>query len=142
MSILSVIPVFGKIIDGVSDHFKEKKAMAKAVDERKDELKKLNLTAKIEGIKTASEADMGMDANANQRIAWADDVSFGVFLLPALLAFFPPALPHIISGFKALENMPTWYQYALGMMLVSVWGYRRLVSPIVLSITKAYLGKK
>jgi len=48
---------------------------------------------------------------------------------------------HIENGFAVLRGMPEWYQYALGMMLVSVWGYRKLVSPIIQSIAKAYLGK-
>ena len=139
MNLISFIP---GIIKGISGYVKGRQELATAKSERKDELKKLALTNKLAVINTATEADMKLDNQANQRIGWADDVSFAVFLLPAILAFYPPALLHIKAGFVALELMPQWYQYALGMMLISVWGYRRLVTPIILTITKAYINRK
>lgn len=135
LALLNFVPA---AIKGVAGYFQEKQQIKKAKEERKDELKKISLETKLEGIRNASESDMKMDEESNERIAWADDVSFAVFLAPALLSFWPPALPHISAGFQALGEMPVWYQYALGMMLISVWGYRRLVTPIIL----AYFGKK
>jgi len=139
VNLVNLIP---GIIKGVSGYIRGRQELATAKSERKDELKKLALTNKLAVISSATEADMKLDNQANQRIAWADDVSFAVFLLPALLAFYPPALEHIQAGFTALDSMPPWYQYALGMMLISVWGYRRLVTPIILTITKAYINRK
>jgi len=139
MNLLTIVP---SLVKGAFGYFEKKQVIKQAIDERKDELKKLALTNQLEGIKNATEADMQLDRTSEDRIAWADDVSFAVFLMPAIFAFYPPALPHITAGFEALKSMPEWYQYALGMMLISVWGYRRLVSPIILSLTKAYLGGK
>ena len=85
--------------------------------------------------------DINMDNNSRQLSGWMDDASFFIFLMPAVLAFYPPALPHIEAGFVALKSMPLWYQYALGMMLVAVWGYRRLVTPIVEIVVKTYAKK-
>ena len=139
MNLITLIPGMFK---GFSEYMGNRQEIKAAKSERRDELRLLSLEDKLLGIRNSSEADMQMDKGANQRIAWADDVSFAVFLLPALLAFYPPALPHIKAGFVALTAMPQWYQYALGMMLVSVWGYRKLVTPIILTITKAYINKK
>ena len=135
------IPIIGGIIEGVSDFFNTRQKIKAAQKERKDVLKEKKLDADILKINQATEADITMDVDSRKNSGWMDDVSFGIFLLPAILAFFPPALPHVSEGFKALELMPIWYQYALGMMLVAVWGYRRLVTPIVEIVVKAWVKK-
>ena len=126
----------------VADAYSKHQTIKDAKNVRKHELATKSLDNKLEQIKQGSLSDMNMDEGANSRIAWADDVSFIIFLVPCLAAFYPPALPHITAGFKALESMPEWYQVALGMMLISVWGYRRIVTPIVEMVAKTYLGTK
>lgn len=129
------------LITGVTGYFTESQKIKAATKERRDQLKELELNTKLEGIRNGQESDIKMDNNARTLSGWMDDVSFFVFLLPAVLAFYPPALPHITAGFVALESMPIWYQYALGLMLVAVWGYRRLVTPIVEAVVKQYLKR-
>ena len=143
MAILNaVMGFFPAIMKGAVDAYKTHKTVKDAKDLRKHQLKELDLNNRLEMIKQGSASDMNMDEGANGRIAWADDISFLVFLMPCLFAFYPPALPVIREGFAALESMPQWYQVALGMMLISVWGYRRIVTPIVEMIAKTYLGVK
>ena len=107
----------------------------------KQEIRSAKVEATIQSIKRGEVSSIGLDSEAIKRAGLMDDISFFVFLSPALLAFYPPALPHIMNGFQALETMPQWWQAALGMMLVSVWGYRKLLSPIIQSIAKAYLKR-
>jgi len=130
------------LIQPITGFFKEKQALKAAVNERKDQLIKLELETKLEGIKNASQADISMDVNSRGVSGWMDDVSFFIFLLPAVLAFIPSMVPHVTAGFIALESMPQLYQYALGGMLIAVWGYRRLVTPLIQAGVKAYLGTK
>jgi len=134
--------LIGTALKGVMGYFNDKAAIKKAVLERKDELKKLELTAKLEGIKKAQFSDTELDITERKNAGWMDDFSFLVFMIPALLSFFPPAIPYVKQGFEALESMPQWYQYALGGMLVAVWGYRRLVTPIVEFFIKKAMGGK
>jgi len=138
---LNPLSIIGDAITAVGGYFRDGQKIKAAVGERKDELKKINLTARIESAKAGVTHDMKMDESARANAGWMDDISFYVFLAPAILAFFPGMVDHIENGFAVLQDMPDWYQYALGMMLVSVWGYRKLVSPIIQSIAKAYLGK-
>lgn len=109
----------------------------------KQEINKAVVAAKIKRISEAQASDIEIDKIERQNAGWMDDVSFALALAPATLAFYPPALEHITAGFIALEAMPQWYQAALGMMLVSVWGYRKLVGPIIGTIvSKSLIGKK
>lgn len=136
-TLLTIVP---SLFKGAGEAYKTKKVLSAAKDERKHELAVKSLDNKLEQIRLGNASDMSMDENANGRISWADDLSFLVFLTPCLLAFYPPALPSIMAGFKALENMPQWYQITLGMMLVSIWGYRKLLTPILKALVKSKLG--
>lgn len=132
-----------QLISPVTNYFTERSKIKAAVVQRKDELKKLSLETKLKSIEKAEDTNLNIDqVNGSDPIPWANDLTLILFLLPFVGAFFPWAMPHIKAGFIALESMPEWYKYSLGMMLVSVWGYRNLVSPIIQSIAKAYLGIK
>ena len=125
-----ILSLLGGLISPITEVVKGKQAIKKAVTE-----------SKIKRIEAKEMTDIELDKLSRENSGWRDDISFYLFLMPMVLAFYPPALPHIQAGFIALESMPQWYQYGLGMMLISVWGYRKLVSPIVEAIAKAWLGR-
>jgi hypothetical protein len=127
---MSVLGFFSALISPVTEIVKGRQAIGKA-----------KVKAKIDKIKRGEVSNITMDQGARKAAGWMDDISFYAFLSSAFLCFYPPALPHMRAGFAALATMPLWWQYALGMMLVSVWGYRKLVEPIVLAITKAWMKK-
>ena len=125
-----ILYLLGGLISPITEVVKGKQAIKKAVTE-----------SKIKRIEAKEMTDIELDKLSRENSGWMDDISFYLFLMPMVLAFYPPALPHIQAGFIALESMPQWYQYGLGMMLISVWGYRKLVSPIVEAVAKAWLGR-
>lgn len=138
---MNPLALLGPIISSVGDYFTSRQQIKAAKVERKDELKKLDLESKLESIKRGEELDMKLDGDSRNSAGLMDDISFYIFLAPAVLAFFPGMVDHVVAGFKALEQVPMWYQYALGMMLVSVWGYRKLVTPLIQLIVSSYIGK-
>lgn len=132
---------FSALVSPISDYMNTKQKIKAAQRERSDELKHKELDTKLEVIRNGQQSDIEMDNNARKLSGWMDDVSFFAFLIPAILVFYPPMVPHIEAGFKALESMPQWYQYALGLMLAAVWGYRRLVTPLFEVVVKMYSKK-
>ena len=134
-----VTSIFKAIISPVTQYMEGKQEIKKG----NQEIHRAVVAAKVKRINEAQSSDIEIDKIERQNAGWMDDVSFAIFLIPAVLAFYPPALIHITAGFTALTLMPQWYQAALGMMLVSVWGYRKLVGPIIGQIvSKSLLGKK
>lgn len=131
----------GDVATAIGDYFTEGQKIKAAQKERSDELKKASLNAKLESIRAGQMADITQDTGARSNAGWMDDISFYLFLLPVPLAFFPGMVPHIQAGFAVLESMPEYYQIALGLMLVSVWGYRRLVVPLVEVVVKQWVGR-
>lgn len=134
-NLLNFLP---NLLRGAVEIHKTNKTIKAAKDERKAVLKEMALITKLEQIKNADATNMQLDLDADNRIPWANDISFMLALIPVCLSFYPPALPAMTAGFVQLEALPQWYKYMLGMMLVSVWGYRTLVGPII----KARLGVK
>ena len=131
----------GDIAGAIGDYFNEGQKIKAAQQERTDELKTMELSTKLESIRNGQMADITQDTDARGNAGWMDDISFYLFLLPVPLSFFPSMVPHIKAGFEVLEDMPEYYQVALGLMLVSVWGYRRLVVPLVEVAVKQWVGR-
>ena len=48
----------------------------------------------------------------------------GVLSIPLILVFIPAAVPHVHAGFIALEALPEWYQYVLGIAITSSFGVK------------------
>jgi len=140
MPLASLLTFIPSLFKAGTDIYKSNKAVKIAKDERHHELQSLKLAAKIEGIRNGSESDMKMDEEANNRIAWGDDLTLILAIIPCVLCFYPPALPAMHAGFDQIGDLPPAYLYMLGMMLVSVWGYRRVVMPIATAVAKKYLG--
>ena len=139
-----ITSAFTSLIKPVSEHFKAKSAIKAATSQRKDELKKLDLEAKIKSIEKSEDVNNSLDVNnGSDPIPWANDLTLILLLIPCCLAFYPPAVPAVLAGFAALDSMPEWYKYGLAMAFISIWGYRGLVTPIVkVLVSKSILGKK
>ena len=123
----------------VGQYFTDRQVINAEQNKRKDEIRVKKLEADIEKIRNAQESDIAMDTEARSMAGIMDDISFYVFLSPAVLCFWPEAVPHVINGFNAVEKMPQWWQYTLGFMLAAVWGYRRLVVPVAEVIVQRLL---
>ena len=72
-------------------------------------------------------------ARASQQ-SWKDEWLTILFSVPLILCFFPDTVQYVQDGFKALEAMPEWYQYTVGVIVAASFGIR--------SATKFFGGKK
>ncbi len=135
MSPLLFTPIFGAIkslIGAWSDNKKRGAARLK----QKDDDRSTKLKSDLHLIESGQEADIIQDTNARGYAGWMDDISFYIMFSPVPLSFFPPAVPHITAGFEVLEGMPVEYQVCVGLMLASIWGYKRLITPLLLGRIK------
>jgi hypothetical protein len=58
------------------------------------------------------------------KYSWKDEYWTVVLSIPAIASFFPEAAPHILEGFKVLASMPEFYQYWLGICILTAFGMR------------------
>ena len=57
--------------------------------------------------------------------SWKDEYWTLVLSIPAILAFFPDAVPHVQAGFAVLDTMPDWYKAALGVAIGASFGVKQ-----------------
>ena len=132
--ISAILGVFNSVTNAYSNNQKIKAA----VRTRKDELTQTKVDAKIKRIADGDMSDIEQDDNARGFAGWMDDISFFIFILPIPLSFFPFFVPHIQEGFLVLKGMPVEYQCIIAMMLASVWGYKRVINPVIIAFTKKW----
>ncbi len=100
---------------------------------------KLKLTeaedkAKIMLSKETSVADWERIMAQGSQTSWKDEWLTILFSIPLVLVFLGDTGRDIVAnGFSALETMPDWYQYTLGVIVAASFGVR--------SATK-FFGKK
>ena len=85
--------------------------------------------------KATGEIDWDLEIAKGKANSWADAWLVLLYSLPMVLAFTGDWGRTIVAeGFAALEVMPDWYQYTLGVIVAASFGVR--------SATKFYGGKK
>ncbi len=60
----------------------------------------------------------------NGRYSLKDEFWTVILAVPLVLCFIPEMVPHIKAGFDAISDMPDFYQYWLGVAILSSFGVR------------------
>jgi len=101
-------------------------------------LKLVEAEAKATIMKSAatSEAEWEKLMAQGSQNSWKDEWLTILFSIPLILSFLPFewAKQAVNDGFAALETMPSWYSYTLGVIVAASFGVR--------SATKFFGGKK
>lgn len=70
------------------------------------------------------EGELETILSEGMRYSWKDEYWTVVLSIPAIACFFPQAAPHIYEGFEILKTMPEFYQYWLGICVLTSFGLR------------------
>jgi len=63
----------------------------------------------------------------NAGTSWKDEWLTLLFSIPLIMAFIPSMVPYVDKGFEVLKGMPTWYQYALSVVVAASFGIRSAI---------------
>ena len=75
--------------------------------------------------KETSVADWERIMAQGSQSSWKDEWLTILFSIPLVLVFFGDTGRNIVAdGFTALETMPEWYQYTLGVIVAASFGVR------------------
>ena len=107
----------------------------KQAAEAKLKLTEAEAKAKILLSEKTSVADWERIMAEGSQSSFKDEWLVGLFSIPLVLSFCGEWGRDIVAnGFAALETMPDWYQYTLGVIVAASFGVR--------SATKFFGGKK
>ena len=100
------------------------KAAVKAA-EAKLKLTEAEAKAKIMLSKETSIADWERIMAQGSQNSWKDEWLTILFSIPLVLVFLGDTGRQVVAdGFAALETMPDWYQYTLGVIVAASFGVR------------------
>ena len=98
----------------------------KQAAEAKLKLTEAEAKSKILLSKETSVADWERIMAQGTQNSWKDEYLVGLFSIPLILVFTGEKGRQIVAeGFVALESMPEWYQYTLGVIVASSFAVRR-----------------
>ena len=109
------IPILGAVVDGVVSIFKSK-----------EERKKAKTQGKIDRIQKSDDAvaeweKIQAEAGAH---SWKDEYWTIILSIPVIMCFVPEWVQYAEAGFTALEKMPEYYRYWLGVAILTSFGIR------------------
>jgi len=97
----------------------------KQAAEAKLKLTEAEAKAKIMLSKETSVADWERIMAQGSQSSWKDEWLVGLFSVPLVLSFCGEwGRTAVAEGFTALEAMPDWYQYTLGVIVAASFGVR------------------
>lgn len=141
MSFLSAIPIIGNIIDAFSKGDETRQELKKIKNAGAIKLAQTKIDAKIRQLSSDSENAGDLDRIALENAGWKDEFLLIVVTLPAIMAFIPGMVSYVEDGFKALENMPEYYQYMFAGVFIYVFGFKRIMLKVINAAIAARFGK-
>lgn len=112
---LAAVPIIGDLI-GLGKTWiegKQKRSQAKAEAEATVMVNAANSQAEWESLQAKASAD-----------SWKDEYWTIVLSLPAIMCFFPDGVEAAKAGFAALDTMPEYYRYFLGVAITASFGIK------------------
>ena len=94
--------------------------------ETKAKVARAKAEAQIMVSRATSEADWEKIMAQGTQNSWKDEYLVLLFSIPLILAFLPFewADQAVANGFAALDSMPQWYSYTLGVIVASSFAVR------------------
>jgi len=110
-----MIPFIGPIIDGVVSIFKSK-----------EDRKKIKVQGEIDRIQGANDsiAEWEKVQAENNKHSWKDEYWTIILSIPCIMCFVPGWVEYALQGFDALQKMPEYYRYWLGVAILTSFGIR------------------
>ena len=118
-----MIPIIGPLFSFLTTSVEAYAEHKKLKMQHKNEVSR----AKIRRVQKLDDADADWDKLMAQGSldSWKDEWWTLILSIPAILAFFPSAVGHVLAGFEALEQMPAWYKAAVGLAIAAAFGFRK-----------------
>lgn len=108
-------------------YFKRKQEAKYKAQERDDKLEQAKIDARIKRLETGDETASKLDELSIKQRGWKDEYLLILTTIPLGMSFIPDYAPVVQMGFIALEKTPEYYWYALGMIYIDTFGFRRMV---------------
>ena len=142
---VNIFTVIGNLL-GIGKSFLDNRMKRKELEAvQRHEIIKAETTAVVDRITSNTKADNDIDLGTarNKKYTLKDEVITYLFLVPIFIASFTPFViayqnnewhnmnVFIRDSYQSLDQLPEWYKYVLGMVVIDVLGFRSFMRQIV-----------
>lgn len=118
--------LFALATGGVEAYRQHSQNKAEAL-KRQDELEAAKHQAKVKQLAAGDTNAANLDELSIKERGYKDDFILLVVFIPLLLSFFPDYAPHVEAGFDALQDIPDYYWYVVGAVVIDTLGMRSML---------------
>lgn len=129
MNIFKVIG--GSVVKAASEAFQARTKRKS----KQDEFANAVHLKKLEAVENGKINEAEWNNNSIKRAGWRPGFLTILIMFPIPLAFVPWFVPHIERGFEVLQGLPIWYHSAVGAVIASAFGLKKLAD---LKMAKKY----
>ncbi|NYZ70085.1 hypothetical protein H0A36_29145 [Endozoicomonas sp. SM1973] len=110
--------------------------------QHKAELKQAVHQKQLDEIQQGNISASELDSISIQSRGWKDDFLLIITVLPLVICFVPGMSIYIQDGFDALKaSVPEWYLYALALVFIDTFGFRRILRSVLVQYLTNKFGK-
>lgn len=141
----NLLSTLGSLIGLGGDYLKNRQKLKELKQVQEHELVKAETTAMVDRILNNTQSDNEIDliTARNKRYTSKDEIITYLFLIPIVIATVTPFIVAYKNGdwsnmnlfvrnsYMSLDQLPTWYKYVLGMIVIDVLGFRSFARKVV-----------
>ena len=142
---MGIFAIIGNLL-GIGKSFLENRMKRKQLEaEQRHEIIKAETSAVVDRITSNTKADNDIDliTARNKKYTWKDEVITYLFLVPIFIASVTPFIiayqnndwvnmnVFIKDSYNSLDQLPEWYKYVLGAVVIDVLGFRSFMRQVV-----------
>jgi len=147
---MNILGLIGNLF-GIGKNYLSNRAKLKEIKLKQEfSIIEAQTKAEVDRILSNTDSDNEIDliTARDKRHGYKDDFITYLFLIPVVVATIIPVLTayklddwinlnyHIVESYNALEQLPDWYKYVLGAIIIDVLGFRSFARKIINKYTK------
>ncbi|GAB3531925.1 hypothetical protein [Photobacterium alginatilyticum] len=122
-----MIGLITTLVSGGIGLFRQRQDRRAKEQERKDRISEAKTTSTIRRIEQGDTNAAKLDELSIAQRGWKDEYLLVITTVPLVLSFVPDYAQYVALGFEALNTIPEYYWYGLGMVYIDTFGFRRMV---------------
>ncbi|MGF1732282.1 hypothetical protein [Photobacterium kasasachensis] len=122
-----MIGLITTLVSGGIGLFRQRQDRRAKEQERQDRISEAKTTSTIRRIEQGDTNAAKLDELSIAQRGWKDEYLLVITTVPLVLSFVPDYAQYVALGFEALNTIPEYYWYGLGMVYIDTFGFRRMV---------------
>lgn len=142
---MGILTIIGNLLGIGKDVLKNRAELKRLKAEQEFKIVEATTKAQVDRIMSNTDSDNQIDliTAQNKKYTSKDEIVTYLFLVPVVVATIVPFITayqindwlnlnvYIVDSYNALSELPSWYKYVLGAVVIDVLGFRSFARKLV-----------